>query len=184
MAQKSREDLTTLVDQKVYDNTQKEILASMMREVLLDYRDSHFNWISDQLKTAMYNQTQTLEQYLNAIAGSVPQRGRVVNIDIGNNGRPENIDLASSTELPNNIITSAKYINRGPYVCGVEMELSINIGNKAVIPVIRANNRNNSDAQNTLCAPVVIIDSTTKVYIALREVKGVAQNIDIEIIVI
>ena len=50
MAQKSRPDLTTLVDQNVYDNTNKEILAAMLREVLKDFKDSHFNWISDELK--------------------------------------------------------------------------------------------------------------------------------------
>lgn len=176
MAQKSREDLTTLVDQKVYDNTQKEILASMMREVLLDYRDSHFNWISDQLKTAMYNQTQTLEQYLNAIAGSVPIYGRVLNVDVGQNSGNLSVDGA---------IASASFTAGGGHDSRIRIVFSQSFGNKRLIPVltIPANVHNWND-QNDICTPVIRRVSTTEIELSLREVSGNLQNLDIEIIVI
>lgn len=128
MSRKSRQDLAALVDQNVYDNTNKEILAAMVRDVLLDYRDSHFNWISDELKTAKYNSTQTLEQYLNTIAGSVPVYGTVLDIDVGNNSDPVNFTV-------DGIISSAKYLHRSSFKCQIEVNFNVNIGNKRLIPV-------------------------------------------------
>ena len=183
MAQKSREDLTALVDQKVYDNTQKEILASMMREVLKDFKDSHFNWISDELKTAMYNSTQTLEQYLNTVTGSVPRRGRIVNVDVGNNGRPANIDIASNNDVPNGIITSASYVHRESLKCQIKIVTSIPVNTRMVIPVLRTPSKNNWQAQTTLGACVMVIDSSHEIHLNIRELSPTTQNLDIEIIV-
>ena len=177
MAQKSREDLTQLVEQKVYDNTQKEILASMMRDVLFEFKDSHFNWISDQLKTVKYNETQTLEQYLNAIAGSVPTYGRVLNFDVGaGSGITLGVD---------GIISSAVTIGYTSFTQNslIEINFSQSIATKRLIPVLTTAAQNWDD-QNDVCAPTIRRISTTQIHLALKQVENNPQNLDIEIIAI
>ena len=178
MGQKSRPDLTALVDQKIYDNTQKEILASMVRDVLKDFKDSHFNWISDELKTAMYNSTQTLEQYLNAIAGAVPIYGRVLNGDVGESSGDLSVDGA---------IASASFTagGAGRHDSLIRIVFSQSFGNKRLIPVITiAGNVYNWNDQNDICTPVIRRVSTKIIELSLREVASHTQNLDIEIIVI
>ena len=176
MSRKSRQDLAALVDQKVYDNTQKEILAAMVRDVFLDYRDSHFNWISDELKLAKYNSTQTLEQYLNTIAGSVPVYGRVLNVDVGKSSGNLNVD---------GIISSASFTDGGGNDSRIRVVFSQNIGNKRLIPVFTvAANVLNWNSHNDVCAPVIRRVSTTEIDLTLREVSGDLQKLDIEIIAI
>ena len=174
MSRKSRQDLAALVDQNVYDNTNKEILAAMVRDVLLDYRDSHFNWISDELKTAKYNSTQTLEQYLNTIAGSVPVYGTVLDIDVGNNSDPVNFTV-------DGIISSAKYLHRSSFKCQIEVNFNVNIGNKRLIPVATTDSTDWA-AQGTILTPVIRRISTTQIRVSMREVTGETQSINLEII--
>jgi len=174
MSRKSRQDLAALVDQNVYDNTNKEILAAMVRDVLLDYRDSHFNWISDELKTAKYNSTQTLEQYLNTIAGSVPVYGTVLDIDVGNNSDPVNFTV-------DGIISSAKYLHRSSLKCQIEVNFNVNIGNKRLIPVATTDSTDWA-AQGTILTPVIRRISTTQIRVSMREVTGETQSINLEII--
>ena len=174
MSRKSRQDLAALVDQNVYDNTNKEILAAMVRDVLLDYRDSHFNWISDELKTAKYNSTQTLEQYLNTIAGSVPVYGTVLDIDVGNNSDPVNFTV-------DGIISSAKYLHRSSFKCQIEVNFNVNIGNKRLIPVATTDSTDWA-AQGTILTPVIRRISTTQIRVSMREVTAVTQSINLEII--
>ena len=174
MSRKSRQDLAALVGQKVYDNTQKEILAAMVRDVLLDYRDSHFNWISDELKGAMYNSTQTLEQYLNTIAGSVPVYGTILNVDVGDHNLPASLNS-------DGIISSASYLDRGNYRCNLEVNFNINIGNKRLVPVLTTNS-SNWKAHGTLLNPVIRRISTTQIHISMREIVSSLQSLNIEII--
>mgnify|MGYP003677822128 FL=1 len=149
----------------------------MVRDVLLDYRDSHFNWISDELKLAKYNSTQTLEQYLNTIAGSVPVYGKLLGVDVGNNSLPSNITV------DNGIISNASYINRASYVCQIEINFTPNIGNKRLVPVITTSAANWS-AQSHILSPVIRRVSTTQILLTLRETTGITQSLDIEIIAI
>ena len=186
MGRKSRENLTNLVNQNIHDNTQKEILASMVREVLKEYRDSHFNWISDELKKAKYNSTQTLEQYLNAITGSVPRVGRIDDIDVGNHRRPLNITPTEDDQLPSaNIIQSAKYSKRSSKICEIEITVisSIDLNNRTVIPVLRTSRTNYKD-QTTLLAPVIRVASSNKLHVGFREIAGKTQSINLEIVVL
>ena len=177
MAQKSRAQLTQVVDQNVYDNTQKEILAEMVREVLKDYRDSHFNLIDDELKNYKYNSTQTLEQYLNTIAGAVPVVGRIINFDVG---------LGSGSTLnTDGIIQSAETLGIPAITRDslIEMTFSIDVSNKRLIPVIYSDS-NDWSSQNDICTPVLRRISTTRVRLTIREVAQTAQNLNIEIIAI
>ena len=178
MAQKSRVQLTEIVEANIYDNTQKEVLASMVREVLKDYRDSHYNLIDDELRTIKYNSTQTLEQYLNTIAGSIPVVGRVLTFDVGAvYTQPLNVDgiISSATSLapsPNNAPDSL-----------IEINFSINIANKRLIPVLTTNS-SNWNSQNDICTPVIRRISITQIHLALREIQPSAQSLNIEIIAI
>ena len=181
MAQKSRVQLTEIVEQNIYDNTQKEVLASMVREVLKDYRDSHYNLIDDELRTVKYNSTQTLEQYLNTIAGSVPVYGRILNFDVGlGSGFDLEID-----DNPPGIISSA--ITKGyPYITPdslIEINFSTNIANKRLIPVLTTNSEN-WNYQNDICTPTIRRITPTQIHLGLREIAGVAQSLNIEIIAI
>ena len=182
MAQKSRVQLTEIVEQNIYDNTQKEILAENVREVLLDYRDSHYNLIDDELRTVKYNSTQTLEQYLNTIAGSVPVYGRILNFDVG---LGSGVDLVIDNNPPG-IISSAS--TKGyPYITNnslIEINFNIDIGNKRLIPVLTTNSEN-WDYQNDICTPTIRRITTEQIHLGLRQiVPGIPQSLNIEIIAI
>jgi len=183
MGRKSRENLTNLVNQNIHDNTQKEILASMVREVLREYRDSHFNWISDELKKAKYNATQTLEEYLNTIAGSVPLYGVITGVNVGLSSG--NIDIRDPQGNPqSDIIQSAKYLSgNNTYDSLIEINFSVNLANKRLIPVITTSSTD-FDNQNDTCSPVIRRIAPKRIHMYLRKIAPVTQSLDIEIIAI
>ena len=177
MAQKTRAQLTEIVEQNIYDNTQKEILAEMVREVLKDYRDSHFNLIDDELRNAKYNSTQTLEQYLNTIAGSVPIIGRVLDFNVG---IPSGVTLEVDGIISSAITKGYSYIS---YDSLIEINFSVNIANKRLIPVITTSSTD-FDNQNDTCSPVIRRVSSTQIHLYLRKIAERTQSLDIEIIAI
>jgi len=177
MSKKTRVQLTEIVEQNIHDNTQKEILAEKVREVLKDYRDSHFNLIDDELKDVMYNSTQTLEQYLNTIAGSVPIIGRVKDFNVG---IPSGVTLEVDGIISSAITKGYSFITPDSLI---EINFSVNIANKRLIPVITTSSTN-WDYQNDICTPVIKRISSNQIWVALRKLEAVTQSLNIEIIAI
>ena len=179
MAQKTRTGIDQSITANVYDNTQKEILAAMVREVLGDFRDSYFNLLDDELQNLKFNSTQTLGQYLNTIAGSVPKSGTVLGIDVGEGYPPStNFDIA-----PGGIISSANFIQTNGRDTEIEINFSESIEGKKIIPVFKTRSLNYS-RDNDLAAPVIFFVSSNKIRVALREFSDDAQGVDLEIIII
>lgn len=175
MAQKGRTGLEQVVDQNIYDNNNKEILASMHREVLTDYRDSHFNLIDDELANIKYNSTQTLAQYLDSVIGAVPVYGTVEGVDVA---APAGGSLTTS-----GIISSAAYtFSSGPDGL-LTINFSESVSNRRLIPVLTTTS-SDWDAQNDVCSPVIRRISSQQITLALREVSQNLQNLNIEIIAI
>lgn len=172
MSQKSRADLTSVIGSNIFDNNNKEILAAMLRVVLTDFRDSKFNLIDDQLKLVNYNATQTLEQYLNSIIGSLPVYGTVEGINFG---------LSSGSLTTSGIITSATYIAGTGNDSLIEVNFSQSISNRRLIPVATTTSPN-WDAQNDIGSPVLRRISSTRIHVAVRKLAAVTQDINLEII--
>ena len=63
----SRTNIQQLIDSNVYNNLNKEILASMMRTVLEELMNSNFNKTDDELQNIKYNSTQTLAQFFDSL---------------------------------------------------------------------------------------------------------------------
>lgn len=177
MGQKSRNDLTSVIGSNIFDNNNKEILASMVRVVLNDFRDSKFNLIDDELKGVTYQtiggNKQTLEQYLNSVVGALPVYGTITNVDPGG--------AVGVTYTSGGIITSAKSIDRQHNDTLIEVNFSQSIANRRIIPLINYTSEYWGKA-NDFCVPVIKRISSTRIHLAIREVSGGVQKINFEII--
>lgn len=63
----TRTQIQQLIDDNVYDNVNKEILAEMLRTVLESLKDNYYNLQEDQLANLNYSTSQTLQQVFNSI---------------------------------------------------------------------------------------------------------------------
>jgi hypothetical protein len=178
MAQKSRTGIDKSISDNIYDNTQKEIRAEMVREVLEDVRDSFFNLIDDRLASVKFNNDMTLQQYLDTIAGSVPKFGTVLNIDIGGGS-----GSSGALTVDNGIILNASVLQRSGSDTEIEINFKESIEGKRIIPVFKTRSLN-YNANNDVGSPVVFFVSNTRIKVGLREVSSEAQSLDLEIIVI
>lgn len=174
MAQKRRTGIDQIIQANIYDNTQKEILAAMVREVFADFRDSYFNLLDDKLQNLKYNDAQTLSEYLATVAGAVPKSGQVLNIDIGDPLKSFTVD---------GIISSASSIERTSDGTLIEINFSESIAGKKIIPVLATKSLNWLD-QNDLAAPFYRYISSTRINVGLRQFDDPDQSIDLQIIVI
>ena len=173
MAQKDRNNITQAVNQNIYDNANKEILAAMVRDVLADYRDSFFNLKDDKLKDTKYEGNTTLEQHLANIVGRLPVFGTVEGIDVGSN-QP---DLTIT-----GIIKAASAIKSGKDSL-IMIEFHKSMSNRGLIPVLKMQmNEPQWNAQNDVCTPVIKRISGYTIHVALREVSSQTQNLTLEII--
>ena len=179
MSQKSRADLTSVIGSNIYDNTNKEILAAMVRAVLNDFRDSKFNLIDDELKGVTYRTVsgvkQTLEQYLNALVGAIPLWGSTDYFDIAST--TGNIQPYSD----NGIVSSMTYIRLGSSDCEITVNLSKSVDTRKVMFSIYTES-SNMQQQNDVCTPVIRKISSTTFKVGLREVSGETQKIRLEIL--
>lgn len=177
MSQKSRADLTSVIGSNIFDNNNKEILASMLRLVLNDFRDSKFNLIDDELKNVTYRTVsgvkQTLEQYLNSIVGAIPIYGTILGVEVG----------TSNSYSSTGIITSCNFVTGTGNDTLLEVNFSQSISNRRLIPVLTTTS-SSWDAQNDIATPVIRRISSTRIHLALRELSRNVQNLNIEIIAI
>lgn len=175
MAQKDRNNITQAVNQNVYDNTNKEILASMLRDVFNDYRDSFFNLIDDHLKNMLYEEGQTLEQVINASANVPPLWGSTDWFDVGTpDGDIENYS-------PKGIVSSMSYERTGNHDSQITINFSKSILNRKLAVNVFFNGSNYND-NNDVCVPVIRVVSSTQIKVALREVSSNNQKIRLEIL--
>ncbi len=165
--------MTNAIQTNVYDNNNKEILASMMRAVLEDFRDSYFNLIDDRLKNFKYNDAMTLEQYLAAIVGALPVYGVIQNIDIGSSSK--------TTFTTTGVISSCNLVSGSGNETLLEVNFSQSIANRRLIPVLYYRHSEYGKADDTL-PPLIRRISSTRIHIAIQEVAGSNQDIDIEVI--
>lgn len=175
MAQESRTGLDQSIAQNIYDNTQKEIRASMVRDVLNDFRDSFFNLIDDRLANVKFNEQTTLQQYLDQIAGSVPKSGRVLNINIGSPNPQITVD--------NGIILEASILERTDNTYNIEIKFKESIEGKRIIPVLHTRSLNFND-QVDVTAPVIRFVSNQRIMVGISQTRSDAQSLDLEIITI
>jgi len=180
MAQKKRTGITSSINSNIYDNGNKEIFAAMVREVLDDVKDSYFNLLDDQLANMKFNNENTLQEYFNKVTGRVPLRGTVENFDVGST----NTGQDTGGFDVDGIISSAYTVKvtRDDHL--IEINFSKSIGNRFLIPVIRSTAGSYWDDQNDIATPVIIIISTTKIKVAIREISNPTQNISLDIIAI
>lgn len=175
MAQKGRNNLVAAVNEKVYDNQNKEIIARYIREVFEDYRDSHFNLVDDRLKNLLYENNKTLEQKLNEGVNSTPLWGATQHFDPGS----QNGDMSGNNQ---GIVTSTEYNRLNSSSCEVTIlinpEKSIS-GRKLLCNVVTESSSMND--QNDLCVPVIRYISSTKLIIGIREVASKPQSIRVEV---
>lgn len=175
MAQKGRNDITTAINSNIYDNNNKEILAQMVRAVMQDFRDSHFNLKDDELANIKYNSNTTLSQKLDNSANLPPLWGSTDYFDVGST----NGSIVAFGD--NGIVQNMNYIKLTKNDCELTLTLSKSIANRKIC-ISMFTNSTDLDANNDICCPVIrIVDSQT-VKVALREVSGNEQSIRLELL--
>lgn len=184
MGQKGRTGLEKIVNKNVYDNLNKEILAKMLREVLRDYRDSHFNLKEGELANIKYNSTQTLAQYLSNFIGRTPLVGTLLNLDIGGGQNNDQINVKQGDD---NIIVNASFIKGASNSNEIEIVLNDSYIGREVIPVVLTYSPL-LEAQTNLLTPVIrrvnTTESNKKIRLAIREAYNQLQDINIQIIIL
>lgn len=176
MGQKNRADITSVISSNVYDNTNKEILASMMRTVLTDFNDSFFNNLTDELKSKKYNSTQNLEQYLSTLVGSIPLKGSTDWFD------PSSSTGNIQSYSENGIVSSMAYANPNNERTEITVNFSQSIATKEFILTLYSDNVSSVQLEANYCTPVIARISSTQIKIGIREIGGYAGKIRIGII--
>lgn len=183
MAQKNRADITSAISSNVYDNTNKEILASMVRAVLTDFNDSFFNNLTDELKSKKYNSTQTLEEYLNTLIGSIPLKGSTDWFDPSSaNGSVESYEEGGQ---PNNgIVSNWSYDNPNNERSILTVNFSQSIANREILLTIYTSDERVSSPQleSNYCVPIIGRVGSFQIKIGIREIGGYVGKIRIGII--
>jgi hypothetical protein len=172
MAQKNRNNLESTVDQNIFDNNNNEILARMVRDVLRDYRDSHFNLLEDELANLQFNSTQTLQQYIDDRLGAVPLHGTVSGIEVGS----ANQSLSSS-----GIVSNATYLTGDGSQSIYSLEFNTSIAQKKIVTQWIYNSSGSGNIDNTVSPAFIRLVSSTRIDLIVREYIPVAQNLTLQI---
>lgn len=159
----SRTAIQQVIDTNVYDNTNKEILASMLRTVFEELMNSNFNKTDDQLMTMRYNASQTLAEYLTAIP--VIRHSRVGFFDPGSETNK------TLTITGSNVITAATYQYTSGTSGKIVLTFSENISARHFIFSIETGRIGDTALRydSTICMPAWRIDTPTQISIGLFE---------------
>mgnify|MGYP001371195077 CR=1 FL=1 len=177
MAKKGRNGLEQAVGTNIYDNANKEILASMIRSVLEDYRDSHFNLLDDQLANLKFNSEKTLQQYLNDKIGRIPKYGTFGPVEVGvDPNQNYNVDGLIKEAKTNTVSNGSDHL--------IRIEFNESVANRRLIPVLTYPSGVDWNQQNDIAYPVIRRIGSTTIDLALREISGGVQSLTIEIIAI
>ena len=185
MARKSRSDLIGVSENTFTTNNTKQIEAVNHRRYNIDDIDSQFNWISDELNGASYNNDEgvrvTLEQYfdsLNARFGSLA-KGSITLGNIG--GSSVGSTLSKTGDIETAIVTST---------IGAGAVVTVTLKSDSTLPNIDYFIRQNIESLGSLeldndILPLVFKKiSTTQFYIYVEETGNSTQNIKVHLEVV
>ena len=175
MSQKNRNDLNSALGSNVYSNSNKEITATMLKSIINDIIDSKFNIVEDELENVKYNDTQTLEEYLNSIVGGIPLWGSTDYFDPSS----DNGSIESYSE--NGIVSDIVYLRPSNERTEITINLSQSTSNRKIVISIHTEQSNVSGESN-YTTPVIKRVSSTQVKIGLREIGGTVGKIRLEIL--
>jgi len=169
--------LQKIIDTNVYDNNNKEILASMMRTVLEALMNSDYNKDDDQLQNLKYNATKTLAQQF----ASVPiiKTARIGPFDVGGSGSVNETVEGEAVDCLNN-----KLGGRSELTITFPLALDI-INKKFFFTYYMANpTGNRPDLNDSIGTPVYGFLSTTQMLVVIREFESVSQDFYLDITII
>ena len=173
----TRAVLQSIIDSNVYDNNNKEILASMMRTVLEALMNSDYNKDDDQLQNLQYDATKTLAQQFALLP--IIQEAVIGPFDVGGSG-------TSSVDV-DGIAVSGLIIKSGGFVrLEIIFPPEINIITKKILFSYFIENPTNQrliDNAN-MCYPVYGFFSATEMRIGIREISGLTQDVYLKIQII
>lgn len=174
---KGRNDVQQVIDTNVYDNNNKEIMASMMRTILEELKVSYFNLVDDQLQNLNFNSVQTLNQFLTTIP--VIKRCSAGPFDVSNSG-------TETLTVSGDLIVSATKTKINGSDSKIVIDFSESILNKDFIFSYYVTDIGDSplDFANDVIYPVYRKDTTTRITVAMREVSGTTQNMFLRILIL
>lgn len=172
----TRAILQSIIDSNVYDNSNKEILASMMRTVLEALMNSDFNKDDDQLQNLKYNASKTLAQQFALLP--IIKKAKVGPFNVGYNGI-ESIDVEGDD------IVSCVNNQTGPHAF-LDITFSVDITNTNFIFNLEIDNPTGGRLidNGNLLYPVYGILNPTTIRIQFREIDARAQYAYLKIIMI
>ncbi|GLB53044.1 hypothetical protein NBRC110019_20840 [Neptunitalea chrysea] len=174
MALKTRDEIESLIHNNIYDNNNKEILAAMVREVLIEMRESYFNLKDDTLNTLVYSGSTTLEDMFAASANVPPLWGSTGWFNISSNHNETSISAYSGGS---GIVSSAT-IDAQSGANVITISSSVALTNRKVMVQLCYNGVANS--ANFTYSPVVwTAGEIIKVF--LREGNSTQQNLRLEV---
>lgn len=155
----TRAEIQQLIESKIYDNLNKEILASMVREVLEGFKDSYFNLDEDELANQNYNSTQTLSQFFNTLPNI--KRGTIGSFDFGGSG---------TVPVSGSFINSASYGLSNTDDVIINVSINENIAQKTFFISSFTNEIGDAglNERNDIAFPVYRVDPGNVLSIAFR----------------
>jgi hypothetical protein len=171
----TRTDLQQIIDSNVYDNNNKEILASMMRTVLEALMNSDFNKDDDQLQNLKYDSTKTLAQQF-ALLPIIQEA------TIG----PFNVGVGGSINVSGGVAVSCTGASG---VGGTELSIifppSLDLLSKKVIITPYVENPTNARLNaNRIFQPIYGFFSATEMRVLVNEINPVFQELYLKIYLI
>lgn len=170
----SRLILQQLIDNNIYDNNAKEILASMVRTVLEEMMNSDFNKTDDQLQLLKYNSTLTLAQKFAETPQIIKTTLNIVDVRGAS---------APTFDAP---IISAVMTNLGSMAGKVVVTFTgINVFEKFFVltPLSLGVGDETLNLNTNTCGLNYRRDTSSTITISLRELSSTVQNMAIEILI-
>jgi hypothetical protein len=171
----TRADLQQIIDSNVYDNNNKEILASMMRTVLEAIMNSDFNKDDDQLQNLKYDSAKTLAQQFALLP--IIQEATIGPFNVGGGG---SINVSGGVAVS---CTGASGMG------GTELSIifppSLDLLSKKVIITPYVENPTNARLNaNRIFQPIYGFFSATEMRVLVNEINPVFQELYLKIYLI
>jgi hypothetical protein len=169
--------LQQVIDNNVYDNNNKEILASMLRTVFESIVISDFNKDDDELQNLKYNATQTLAQFFATLPNI--KKCTIGSFDVGVSG-------TQTLDVSGDIILSATLTSMGGSDTKIVVDFSEDISAKKFIFTYSITGIGDTalNAANDILPPVYRIDTPTRISLGIREVSNNTQNVYLNILIL
>lgn len=183
MSVETRDGIQAQINNNIFDNNNKEILAAMVREVLVDFKDSYFNLLDDTLENQQYNNTTTLAQMFAASANIPPKWGSTGFFNITNSETSFDIPAYSGGS---GIVSGATYHRIGSSTSKdgrVEIDLNLTDSNRKFMVQIHTQDYTDATMNNSndICSPIIFLETANKLHIGLKELDSNHQDLRIEV---